>query len=210
MTPPAHLHLHHVDPESMPLGELTDDERERALAIRDPWARARAVGRRALVRETMSEFTAIPPERLVLEHEPCTHCGGPHGRPYVVGARHHFSVTSAGEWVGLAVDPRPVGLDLELLASPTTVRDVTPALHPRERVAVEQALARSTDEASRVFTMIWTRKEALLKATGEGLNAPLDRDDLSGDGDVVLPRHGARVESIEAPDGLAGAWAVIE
>lgn len=129
--PHVHLHLHHVDPESIPLEELTQAEQERALAIREPWARARAVRRRALVRETMSEFTGIHRDRLVIEHEPCTHCGGPHGRPFVVGARHHFSVTGAGEWVGLTVDTRPVGLDLEVLAGPTTVRDVTPALHPR-------------------------------------------------------------------------------
>ena len=70
---------------------------------------------------------------------------------------------------------------------------------------------RCVDDGRRAFTQIWTRKEALLKATGEGLNAPLDRDDVS---DRARMPPGWRIvdisDDLEGYDGPStfGAWAM--
>lgn len=91
----------------------------------------------------------------------------------------YFSSTSTRGLGALAVATRPVGIDVERLVSGETATDVGALLHPRERHAVMRAAQLGDLAGRRAFTRIWVRKEALLKATGEGLTAPLDRDDLS-------------------------------
>ena len=98
---------------------------------------------------------------------------------------------------------------MEVLAAASTVTDVSRMLHPGEQAVIDAAT--SDDDGRRAFTQIWTRKEALLKATGEGLNAPLDRDDVS---DRARMPPGWRIvdisDDLEGYDGPStfGAWAM--
>lgn len=191
------------------LALLGSEERRHAAGMRDRSSRRLFVARRAFLRRELAALSRRPPQDIVLGREPCARCGAPHARPYAMGIDVHFCVSSvrgATPVMGLALADRPVGFDLEQFASFEVVRDVTPSLHPRERAQIAAAFEVSADAGARTFTQLWTRKEALLKATGEGLTAPLDRDDVSA---AATPVPGLRIASWNTGrPGLVGAWAL--
>ncbi len=136
-------------------------------ADRDAYAVAHVTLRRLL-----GERLGRTPEAVVLEREPCTHCGGPHGRPVVPGNEVHFSLSHTNGLVLIALAPAPVGVDVEAVPEASTITDVATQLHPQERA--ELAGLPAADRAFG-FTRCWTRKEAVLKAAGVGLNEDLSR-----------------------------------
>lgn len=159
--------------------DLDDEEKAHAARLLSASARAQFVARRLALRNELASFTGTRQEEIHYRREPCARCGAAHGRPRAVGFDGCFSTSSTPHVTGLIIEDRPVGIDVEELASRAVVRDVTPLLHPHERTAIAVAHDISPLEGRRVFTQMWVRKEALLKATGEGLTAPLDRDDVS-------------------------------
>ena len=70
----------------------------------------------------------------------------------------------------IALAGAPVGVDVEGVPDPGTVIEVAAQLHPRERA---ELAALPTADRPAAFARCWTRKEALLKATGVGLNEEL-------------------------------------
>ena len=192
--------------------DLDPGERERALRLSSVRARSEFIARRSRLRNELARRTGIHPEQISYWREPCPRCGGPHGRPRAHGHDGWFSTSSAPGVVALAFADAPVGIDVEALVPHERARQVTPLLHPRERHVVAEAFAVGDDAGRRAFTRIWTRKEALLKGTGEGLGAPLDRDDVSAPN--ARPVRGWHIGDL-APEALAGegtelhgAWAL--
>lgn len=115
------------------------------------------------LRDVLGTVLGTPPARLIIDREPCATCGGPHGRPYLPGRPVHFSLARAGDLV--AVAPVPVGVDVEGLPSDALVHETMADLHEDERAAL-LALPRPARAAA--FARCWTRKEAVLKSTGQG------------------------------------------
>ena len=90
-----------------------------------------------------------------------------------------FSLSHAGDLVGVAVRADgPVGLDVE------QVRDVADLDALAEHVRSPAERARGDLDAAGFFRA-WTRKEALVKATGDGLTAPMTAITLAEDGPGV-------------------------
>lgn len=108
------------------------------------------------LREVIAEATGLPAGGVEFLRAPCTACGGPHGKPYAREAPE-FSLSRSGRWGLIALADRPVGVDLEVRR--VLERPLPDLLAPGET---------SGDELR-----TWVRKEALLKATGTGLTAPL-------------------------------------
>ncbi|MBQ7531368.1 MAG: 4'-phosphopantetheinyl transferase superfamily protein [Paludibacteraceae bacterium] len=81
-----------------------------------------------------------------------------------------FSLSHTKCAIAVAIDRRPVGIDVESLAS---ARRLEPVFLDRTMNADEQARIRKaadSESACLTFTELWTRKEALVKALGTGLN----------------------------------------
>lgn len=101
----------------------------------------------------------------------CRHCGGTdHGKPRLCATTGgiEFSLSHSGERVVLAVArDLAVGVDVERLDA----RRDAAALIPAVLSAAEQAVVAALPAAERGPALLryWTRKEALLKATGDGL-----------------------------------------
>jgi 4'-phosphopantetheinyl transferase len=133
----------------------------------------------ALARLVLGAHLGVPPDSVPIDRT-CARCGGPHGRPRLAtGAAIDFSVSHSGDVIGLAITrslaaggaSRLVGLDVELINAATAKEA------PVDMVlsATEHLSYRKLDVATRptAFFRYWVRKEALLKATGEGLRVPM-------------------------------------
>ena len=99
---------------------------------------------------------------------------GEHEKPYVRDGSLYFSVSHSGDIVAIAVDDKEIGMDVEELPAEDRLKIADRFYHPREREVVHAA-----EEEARAFCRIWTRKEAYLKMTGEGISADLTAFDTT-------------------------------
>lgn len=158
-----------VEPGARPeLGALLDaHERDRLGRFRRAADRARYLAAHALARLVLADLLGAAPAAVRLDRT--CRCGQQHGKPRLPdGAAPHFSLTHAGELVGLAVRAAaPVGLDAE------EVRPLSDLAGMARHAWSPAELARGTPVGPEAFFTTWTRKEALLKATGDGLAVPM-------------------------------------
>jgi 4'-phosphopantetheinyl transferase len=73
----------------------------------------------------------------------------------------HWSLTHKSKWVAAVAAPQAIGIDLE------TVRDVDTRIF--QRVADEEEWSRIGEPNLERFFRLWTAKEAVLKAVGQGI-----------------------------------------
>lgn len=124
----------------------------------------------ATTRLALAGLLGVAPEHVPLVRE-CADCDEPHGPPRVPDGPH-LSVSHSGALVTVAVSPHaPLGIDVEERRRMTT--DIAShVLAPGERADDERELL-----------TYWTRKEALLKATKDGLRVPMTRLHVSAPDD---------------------------
>lgn len=152
------------------LADLLDEhERDQLDRFRRPADRARYLAAHALARIVLATSVGTPAERLRFDRR-CPHCERPHGKPELrPDGGPRFSLSHAGDRVALAVVPaRQVGVDVERWRpAPTGDPDELAAevLDETERAVYD----RLPEPRHRNLLTCWTRKEALLKATGDGL-----------------------------------------
>jgi 4'-phosphopantetheinyl transferase len=149
------------------LAALPAAEAARAAGFTDPEARRRYTVTRGALRTLLGSLLGQRPGSLSIET-------GPSGKPRLGGAGRgfHFNVSHSGELALICVAATgPVGVDLE------RVRPIPSAIAMAKRRFAE-AEARFVEEgdpagADRRFLRCWTRKEAMLKAIGTGLDSDL-------------------------------------
>jgi 4'-phosphopantetheinyl transferase len=169
-------------------------EREQLSRLSRADDRARYVAAHALLRQLVAQWWRVDPG-VVAVTATCRRCAGAHGRPVVSpppgGQALHVSIAHAGDRVVVAcTDVGPIGVDVEENAGASFAGFADVALAPCE----QQWLARlSPDEQLPGRARMWVRKEAVLKATADGLSS--DPRDLI----VSAPRKRPRL--VAWPDG---------
>lgn len=159
---------------------LDETERARHARFRRTEDRDRYAVAHALARLLCARVTGCDPREVVF-HLRCGHCSRPepHGKPHPGGpaAGWEISITHSGDRVGVAIAyGLPVGIDVERITSRDLEGLASYALTDRE-YAAWQTLD-PADRAAGFFTY-WARKEALLKATGQGLSGGLTSVEVS-------------------------------
>jgi 4'-phosphopantetheinyl transferase len=152
--------------------EFADDlnpvELQRLKAYRRDEDKARFLLGCTIVRRLLATRLSLPAASIRLDRT-CPDCGKPHGKVRADGAE--LSVTHSGDLVGVAISDRPVGLDVEKVDPGIDVDGLA-----KISLADEEIASLAEDDATtraRAFTTYWTRKEAVLKATGDGLRKDL-------------------------------------
>jgi len=136
----------------MPLEERAEVER---IVVADE--RLRKAAGRFLVRQILSKYAGRDPSSLVFERNA-------HGKPRMAGGSIHHSLSHAGSWVALAIDSRPVGVDVEEVREGVDQGGVMGMVF--SALERDWMLEGAGDQAR--FFGIWTAKEALLKFRGVG------------------------------------------
>jgi 4'-phosphopantetheinyl transferase len=158
---------------------LSSAERHRRERYRQPVDRRRFTVGVALSRLLLAAATGMPPDRLAIDRR-CAGCGEPHGRPRLAGADGtlDFNVSHSGDHVVVAIiGGARVGVDVEHAGPGGAVTGIESlVLSDEERQQLDR---RPYLDRGRALLRYWTRKEAVVKATGDGLGAGLNRLTMS-------------------------------
>jgi 4'-phosphopantetheinyl transferase len=175
---------------------LSPDERERAARFVFERDRRRYVVARGALRTVLAGYLDVAPDELELTY-------GARGKPSLRAPLRsdwlRFNLAHSGELAMFAITcGRELGIDVEW------VRPVEEALAiaeyyfcPAERATLTAAVG-----AARLATFFtyWTRKEAILKATGEGLGLPLDCVDVAWTQAHAPSPHPVQVRDLAGAD----------
>ncbi len=142
-------------------GVLADDERARANRYRFADDRRRSIVARAGTRRLAGRALGVDPRALVIVEEE-------HGKPALRNRAIEFNASHSGDLVALAfANDTPVGIDVERRRH---IKDAS-ALARRFFAAEELEIVANAADADDAFLTIWTAKEAILKASGQGIGA---------------------------------------
>lgn len=210
--PPGHLHIWRVaqdwDPAAQDTPEtalarywplLAADEQARANRFHFDRDKNRYVVARAVLRLIIGRYLALPPEQIIFTY---SEYDKPALAPISGGERLQFNVSHSG---GLALMAfcldAAVGIDVEKQRPLDDSEQIAEQFFSATEVAVFKSLpARKRNEA---FFNCWTRKEAFIKAIGEGLSYPLDAFDVT-----FTPGEPARLLQIQGSETAAAAWSI--
>jgi 4'-phosphopantetheinyl transferase len=179
---------------------LSADEHQRARQFRFSHLTQRFVAARAALRAILGRYTGIAPADLVFTYTA-------RGKPALdVTPRRAvaFNLSHSGD-IGLCAVTagRDVGVDVERLREDHNPFDsIAPYFSVLERATLQGLDPRARREACYVC---WTRKEAFLKARGDGLSIPLDAFDVS-----CAPSEPARILAVRGPAADRRQWTVFD
>ncbi|QXD15524.1 4'-phosphopantetheinyl transferase superfamily protein [Rhodocaloribacter litoris] len=149
---------------------LSPDERARADRFVYDVHRHRFVTARGVLRHLLGRYLGCDPAVLRFNY-------GPRGKPALAapdGTPLRFNVSHSHELALVAVAcGREVGVDVERCDPRRAAEDIAARFFAPEEVAAFRALPPGERVAG--FFNAWTRKEAYMKATGQGLALGLDR-----------------------------------
>lgn len=140
------------------------------------------VGRGAL-RYILGTYLSRPPASIELGE-------GINKKPQIlhpIDTGVYYNVSHSGDWILIAVARSEIGVDIEFMNPVFDFNEVMPDIFKPDEVRfVEQA-----NSTARFFTL-WTRKEALAKGTGQGLDENF-RSIPGLDGEYVIDNAGEAV-----------------
>src|SRR5438552_11291358 len=154
---------------------LSLDDRTRADRFKFESDRRRFCVARASLRLILSRYLKTKPGRLRFET-------GEFGKPFLADERLsgglRFNLSHSHQLALIAITrDREVGVDVEYMRSEFVTDDV--ANHFFSQAEVQQFQEVPAESKTQSFFDCWTRKEAYIKARGEGLYCPLDQFDVS-------------------------------
>jgi 4'-phosphopantetheinyl transferase len=146
---------------------LAPDEKARAERFRFDLLRKSFITTRGALRCLLGRYLSLPPADLEFRY-------GSKGKPTLAPAMEiDFNATHSGDLAAFAFTIGcQIGIDLEQVHPLAEMQDIASRFFCPEEAADLASLP--PDERETAFFRCWTRKEAYIKAIGDGLSAPLD------------------------------------
>ncbi len=161
---------------------LDTDEKNRADRFRVEHARQQHIIAHATLRTLLSAYQEIPPDELRFEK-------GERGKPALVTTHHaeplHFNLSHSGNYALLGLcRNHPLGVDIEQKKEIRDARGLINRFFTQMEAREFECL--DGDKLINRFYRLWTCKEALLKAEGQGITGGLDSFAISLEAEIPL------------------------
>jgi 4'-phosphopantetheinyl transferase len=180
---------------------LSADEWARAARFRFAIDRQRFVVSRGLLRMILASYLATEPKDLNFSYSG-------KDKPSLAAAQSgsgvEFNISHSGGIVLLAfARAREVGVDVEQVRSDFEIDAIANRFFSAQER--QQLAALPQEERFAAFFRCWTRKEAYIKATGDGLSLPLHQFDVS-----IAPEHSDALIATRPDRSEAALWLLRE
>jgi 4'-phosphopantetheinyl transferase len=176
---------------------LTDEERDRARRFVFDRDRDRFIEARACLRQLLAARLGTPPDSVELVY-------GARGKPALAAGYAdtglRFNVSHCDDLTLYAFScGREIGIDVEAVRPIGDADDIAARFFSQRENRAYRALEPSDRPLG--FFQCWTRKEAFIKALGDGLSYPLNRFDVS-----LTPGEPAQILRVEDTPGDRCGW----
>jgi 4'-phosphopantetheinyl transferase len=183
------------------LPTLSTDERTRAERFHFQSDREKFIAAHGILRAILGRYVNRAPECLSFYH-------GTHGKPSLTrefgGNTIRFNLShSHGVALYAIARRREVGVDLEFVRPDLEFEQIAERFFSRRERTTLRALP--TEMHQFAFFLCWTRKEAYIKAKGEGLSLPLAQFDVS-----LTPGQPAALLNTRPDSDEARRWSLHE
>jgi len=180
---------------------LSADEVERAGRFRFERDRDRYVAGRGALRAILGRYLNLHPTVVAFTY-------GAHGKPALAGEARDvelgFNLSHSEDLALVAVTAgRAVGVDLEAWRPFERISDVPASIFSPRELAEFQSLAPALRQEA--FFNAWTRKEAIVKATGRGFSTDVAEVEVT-----FVPGQPAGVVRLHGDTSIAAEWTVRE
>jgi 4'-phosphopantetheinyl transferase len=154
---------------------LSVEERARASRFRHSVDRSRFVAAHGALRAILGRCLGVEPSCLRFSY-------GRFGKPALSGppgaSSVEFNLSHSGDLALVAASfGRRLGIDLERIDASRSGQEIAERFFSPREIAALRSFPR--ERQTDAFFACWTRKEAYLKARGDGLSFPLDRFSVS-------------------------------
>lgn len=179
---------------------LAPEEKERAARFHFQKDRDHFVAAHGMVRTILATYLGLQPRDLHFSR-------ASYGKPYLsentrAGLRFNLSHSNALALVAVSRE-REIGVDVEWIRRDVAEEKIAERFFSLREVATLRSLP--PEQQPEAFFNCWTRKEAYIKARGEGLSLPLDTFDVS-----LAPGEPAALLENRIDAGEMSRWRLVE
>lgn len=179
---------------------LSPDEQQRAERFVFPEHRANFIVARARLRQILAKYQSVAAADLCFEYNA-------YGKPSLLSVDNqaplHFNVSHSHQLAIYAFhEHSPVGVDIEWMKPNVEFVALASRFFSVREAAIIQSLSEPLQLAA--FYRCWTRKEALLKALGEGLSFPLNQCEVTCGADEP-----ARIVKLAGHEAIHPDWTLM-
>jgi 4'-phosphopantetheinyl transferase len=174
---------------------MSEQERERAQRFRFERLQQQYTIAHGALRLILGRYLSIAPDRLRFVE-------GAHGKPALAEppATIRFNVSHSEALAVIAfADGRDLGVDIEAIRPVPEMDEIAQRYFSDQEA--NDLMQTAPDAREQNFFRIWTRKEAFIKAIGDGLSFPLDSFSVS-----FHPDEEPRLLSVRGDVDAARAW----
>jgi 4'-phosphopantetheinyl transferase len=178
---------------------IAPEERERAARFHFSIHRDRFIAGRGLLRKLLGSYLGMEPRSLQFTY-------GPQGKPALTGSAgtSHFNVAHSEDLLLIALTGSGVvGVDIEQVRTLPDFEELVARFFSPNECSRFRSLP--IEQKPAAFFNLWTRKEAWLKATGEGITHLLNQVEVS-----FLPAKPARLVRLPEAYRNTTRWSLYE
>ena len=189
-------HVHHVCGSTVGDVAILDGiEQRRAERFASPSRREAFLRRRIALRRLLADEIGCRPAEVQFSSKAA-------GKPFVTAPRTrlHFSTTTSAALTLIAISDAPVGLDCEFIRAEIATTAMAELILTASELRRWSSLPR--DYRALDFFVAWTRKEAMVKASGVGLGG------CPPDSIGVMSNPTAGLKSFLPQDGYIAALSI--
>jgi 4'-phosphopantetheinyl transferase len=174
---------------------LSQDEKERATRFHFAADRDRFIASHGCLRGILARYLHFEPHQFSFSTNS-------HGKPGLNGHKVEFNLSHSGDFALIAIAQEcRVGVDVERIRSGISAHVIAQQYFSTSEFEELQSLPLEQRETA--FFTCWTRKEAYIKAQGQGLTLPLESFDVS-----LLPNEPAILRATRPNPDEAVRWTV--
>jgi 4'-phosphopantetheinyl transferase len=181
------------------LSLLTDPEKALAYRFRFESDKNRFAMGRQVLRQLLSKYLNVKPLDIIIDQKD-------RKKPVISDPLTdiHFNISHSGEWVLIGISRKELGIDIEKIDPEFQFGDL---LQEHFSEAEKSFITRAANPLN-AFLYLWTRKEALTKAWGTGLQENLKMVSVLSDySSVDLQQKSWKLESFHFSESYQSALA---